>query len=91
MNYTKNDLSHNEAALDLEALKTTSGTALAELMETISNYLGKLRDDNFNKDYTGVHCNARWLKQAADKLVIVAETHATLKGTETRENIKIRR
>ena len=89
MEYTKNDLSHNEAQLDLKALRTTSSVALGKSLEAIYHYYSKIQDDSFNGNYTGIYCNSRWLKEEADRLVIVAETHATLMGTNTRENIKL--
>lgn len=89
MNATKNDLSFNEASLDFQAMLTTSKIAVGRCLDNISRYENNIRRDSINNDYTGVHCNANWLKAEAEYLEIASETLATLSGALERDNLFI--
>lgn len=74
MNKTKNDLSFNEAKLDLEAMRTTARVAVGMLVESISNRCATIRDNPAS------YLEAGWLENNAKLLTICSETLATLNG-----------
>jgi len=76
MNKTKNDLSFNEAKLDLKAMMTTARVAVGQLVESISGRIGRLRDNPSS------YLDAAWLSDDARLLTICSETLATLEGAQ---------
>jgi hypothetical protein len=91
MNKTQNDLSHDLAQLDYQALINTAKIGLGSTMESISQYLGKLRDIGLYGclDTVALKLNSQWLCDEAQKLQIVGETLATLIGGLDRGTIEI--
>jgi len=89
MDYTKHDLSYNHATLDFHALIMSSAIACRESQEQIHKHLTHMYDASLKKDYNSYRANAKWLRQHAEDLSIAAETYATLKAAESRENLDI--
>lgn len=86
---TKNDLSSNEAKLDYSALVKTAEIAVSSCLAKVNDYANKIHYDWIAKSFAGVHLNASWLREEAERLEITCETLATLKRGETREHILI--
>ena len=86
MNVTKNDLSYNSTRLDYQALVTTSKVAYSQLLSSIYKRYRVLQETESN---TGRYLEAKYLKDDAIQLVIVAETLSTLLEAESREELVI--
>ena len=81
MKKTKNDLSFNEAKLDLEAMTVTAKVAVGRLIDSISSRIGELRD------HPSSYLVADWLNDDARWLTICSETLATLEGAKNDREI----
>jgi len=86
MDVTKNDLSYNSTKLDYQALVTTSKIAYGKLLISIYRQYRLLQETESN---TKRYLEAKYLKDDAIQLVIVAETLSTLLEAESREELVI--
>lgn len=86
MNVTKNDLSYNSTRLDYQALVTTAKVAYGQLLASIYKKYRTLQE---TESSTERYLEAKYLKDYAIQLVIVAETLSTLLEAESREELTI--
>ena len=86
MQVTKNDLSGGLAKVDFKALITVAQIAVGELTEKINRHVNIIRETHRTGDNTALSLNATWLREAACRLEVAAETLATLQeATKDRE------
>jgi len=86
MDVTKNDLSYNSTKLDYQALVTTARIAYRQLLSSIYKKYTVLQ---YTESSTERYLEAKYLKDNAIQLVIVAETLSTLLEAESREELII--
>jgi len=88
MGITKNDLSHNEVKLDLNALLTTAQVAFYSRFNAIREEINELDNLYFNGN-SGIrrYILANNIANLSKSLPILAETLHTLEEGRSRENI----
>ena len=89
MEKTKNDLSWDEVKLDYEALRVTASCAVGRLKDKVYHYLNGMVDNWHEGNMTSMYLNAQWMSEEAGRLVICAETLASLEEGLKRHNVII--
>lgn len=86
MEFTKNDLSYDQTKLDYQAMLTTAQIAFSHTREEINRHIHNTYNISGKVNYS---LEAKWIKEEADKLAIIAETMDTLQGGLTRSQIEV--
>ena len=86
---TKNDLSFQEATLDYEAMVRCARIAVYEVQGNIEDYNKKLHKALAEGDTTLLKLVPEWMEREMGKLVVCAETLASLIGGLDRAHVTI--
>ncbi|MCK9597436.1 MAG: hypothetical protein M0R06_00270 [Sphaerochaeta sp.] len=89
MRKTQNKLRYNHAELDFAAMRQTAAYAYGKTVQDIYRNYDKLIHADVSKETVVLRMCSEQLETEAKKLVIIAETLATLNGAAERDELTI--